>query len=167
MKLFRIVLALFFMGVCVGPIVAQGAQVAFGGLQHDSGLPIEMAADELAINQADGTAVFKGNVVIGQGEMRLSAALVLVEYAAPKDGVTGRISRLVASGGVTLVNGAEAAEAENADYFVETGIIVMTGNVLMTQGANALSAERMEIDLNTGTGVMKGRVRTILQSGGN
>lgn len=167
MRHLRFATTFLLLFLWVGQASAQGAQVAFGGLEHDSSLPIEMAADELAINQADGTAIFKGNVIIGQGEMRLSAQHVRVEYAAPQDGVTGKISRLVATGGVTLVNGPEAAEAANADYFVETGVIVMTGDVLLTQGANALSAERMEIDLNTGTGVMKGRVRTILQSGGN
>lgn len=167
MNFFKLLMTCLFLGIMANPVSAQGAQIAFGGLQHDSTLPIEMAADELAINQADGTAVFKGNVVIGQGLMRLSAAHVLVEYAAPQDGVTGKISRLLANGGVVLVNGTEAAEAESADYSVQTGTIVMTGNVLLTQGANALSAERMVVDLNTGTGIMQGRVRTILQSGGN
>lgn len=167
MKIFRSFTAILLVCLWATPVSAQGAQVAFGGLQQDISLPIEMAADELTINQENGTAVFKGNVVIGQGDMRLSAALVTVEYANSQGDATGQISRLLASGGVTLVNGAEAAEAETAEYSVETGRIVMKGNVLMTQGANALSSEQLEVDLNTGTGVMTGRVRTILQSGGN
>ncbi len=167
MKFVRAFIFSFIMCFGASSANAQGAQVAFGGLQHDSSLPIEMAADELTINQEDGTAVFKGNVVIGQGQMRLSATLVQVEYAAAQGDVSGKISRLIASGGVTLVSGAEAAEAETAIYSVETGVIIMTGNVLLTQGANALSSESLEVDLKTGTGTMKGRVRTILQSGGN
>ncbi len=144
---------------------AQGAQVAFGGLQHDSTLPIEISADRLTIDQADGTALFAGNVRIGQGALRISAARVLVEYAAGEDEPTGRISRLLATGGVTLVNGSEAAEAQEAEYLVETGIITMSGNVILTQGANALSAGGMVIDLNSGQAVLQGRVRTILQPG--
>jgi len=146
---------------------AQSAQVAFGGLQHDSSLPVEVVADQLQVNQTDGSAVFTGNVVIGQGTMRLSAAEVQVEYTSAESGAAGRISRMLASGGVVLVNGGEAAEANEATYTIDTGSIVMTGDVVMTQGQNALTANRMVIDLNTGTANMEGRVRTILQSGSN
>ena len=148
-------------------VAAQGAQVAFGGLQHDSTLPIEITADQLSIDQADGSAMFVGNVLIGQGEMRLSAGKVRVEYMAGDGQATGRISRLLASDGVTLVNGNEAAEAQEAEYSVETGKIIMKGSVILTQGANALSAERMTVDLNTGQATMEGRVKTILQPSSN
>ncbi len=146
---------------------AQGTQVPFGGLQHDTTLPVEITADQLSINQQDGTALFVGNVVVGQGEMRLSAGKVKVEYAAAGDDATGRISRLLASGGVTLVNGDEAAEAQEAIYSIDTGTIVMTGDVILTQGANALSSQRMVVDLNSGLATLEGRVKTIIQTGGN
>ncbi len=146
---------------------AQGTSIAFGGLSHDVSLPIEITADQLEINQADGTADFIGNVIIGQGEMRLSAGAVHVEYATDNGDTTGEISRLVASGGVTLVNGAEAAEAQDATYTIETGEIIMTGGVILTQGRNALSSDRMVINMTAGTGRMEGRVKTILQTGGN
>lgn len=167
MKFIIKILTICFIFLSTTLAFAQGAQVAFGGLQHDTTQPIEISADELTISQENGTAIFKGNVLIGQGEMRLSAASVNVEYAAPNGQATGKISRLVASGSVTLVNGAEAAEAEKAEYTVETGVIIMSGSVILTQGANALSSEQMVVDLNTGTAVMQGRVRTIIQSGGN
>ena len=67
-----------------------------------------------------------------------------------------------------LVSGPDAAEADRADYSIDTGVIVMTGNVLLTQGANALSSNNMTVNLTTGTAQMNGRVRTILQNdGGN
>ena len=92
-------IALIFTLLLPGLAVAQGANIAFGGLSHDTSLPVELAADELSINQADGTANFVGNVIIGQGEMRISAGAVLVEYASGDGDATGEISRLVASGG--------------------------------------------------------------------
>ena len=162
MKFIRLFPALLLAMLGLSGALAQGAQVAFGGLRHDSSLPVEITADQLRIDQQDGTAVFAGNVLVGQGEMRLSAGQVRVEYVAPDGQATGRIARLLASGGVTLVNGAEAAEAQQAEYRVEEGIIIMTGNVILTQGANALSAERMVVDLNSGQATMEGRVRTIL-----
>ena len=117
-----------------------------------------MTADALDVDQADGTAVFTGNVVVGQGVMRLSATEVLVVYKQDRSG----IERLVATGDVVLVNGPDAAEAEKADYTIDSGIIVMTGDVLLTQGQNALSGERLNVDLAAGTARMTGRVRTIL-----
>lgn len=135
------------------------AQVSFGGMQQDTSAPVEVSADNLSVNQSDGTALYTGNVVIGQGEMRLAAPRVLVVYATSAN----RIERLEATGGVTLVNGAEAAEAERADYNINDGTVVLKGNVLVTQGQNALTSDQMTVNLDTGTAQMNGRVRTVLQ----
>lgn len=148
--------------VVAQPVSAQGTSVAFGGLKHDSSLPVEITADALNVDQATGTAVFSGGVAIGQGSMRLTAGRVEVIYAP---GDSGNISLLRASEGVTLTNGGEAVEAASAEYSIENGSVVLTGNVLLTQGPNALSGDRMTIDLNTGAGRIDGRVKTILQTG--
>ncbi|WP_428928812.1 lipopolysaccharide transport periplasmic protein LptA [Marinibacterium sp. SX1] len=145
-------------GLLAQAAAAQGTNLAFGGLQADTSQPVEVTADALDVDQADGTAVFTGNVVVGQGVMRLSATEVLVVYKQDRSG----IERLVATGDVVLVNGPDAAEAEKADYTIDSGIIVMTGDVLLTQGQNALSGERLNVDLAAGTARMTGRVRTIL-----
>lgn len=148
--------------ILFGAVVAnaQGASVAFGTIAADPTLPVEVTADGLAVNQADGTAIFTGDVLIGQGEMRLSAQRVLVVYNQEEGG----IRQLVASGGVTLVSGPDAAEADDAEYTIDTGVIVMTGNVLLTQGQNALTSQNMTINLITGTANMTGRVKTILKT---
>ena len=143
--------------------LAQSNQVAFGNFEENSDLPIEVTADNLDVNQNDGTAVFTGNVMIGQGTMRLSAPEVLVVY---QDGDQSGIEQLKAKGGVTLVSGEDAAEAVNADYNLETGLINMRGNVLLIQGSNAIAAEAMIVDTRSGTAQMSGRVKTVLQQGG-
>ncbi|WP_372885575.1 lipopolysaccharide transport periplasmic protein LptA [Shimia sp.] len=142
---------------------AQGFEIAFGGLQQDTNQPVEVTADSLSLNQSDGTAVFKGNVMIVQGTMRMSAPEVLVYYNAEASG----ISRLVASGRVLLVKEQDAAESDTADYSIEKGTIEMAGDVLLTQKQNTLNAGRMVVDLGAGTAVLDGRVKTILRSGGN
>ena len=163
----RALLGLFFVG-CFGTAgLAQGANVAFGGLQHDASLPVEITADELTVDQQTGQAVFIGNVVAGQGEMRLSAARVQVQYAQSDGEATGEIDQIFATGGVTLVNGGEAAEAREAIYSIQTSEIVMTGDVILTQGANALSGEKLTVDLTSGQGRMTGRVKTIFRTGDN
>lgn len=146
-----------------GPVLAQGASVAFGGLKQDTTLPVEIGADQLRVNNADGTAVFSGNVLVGQGEMRLAAGRVEVTY-----GTDGRsIQQLKATGGVTISNLADAAEAQEALYTIDSGVVVLTGDVLLTQGDSALSGQKLTLDLKSGTGVMEGRVQTTFVPSGN
>lgn len=142
-----------------------GAQtVAFGGVKADTSAPVEVTADALSVDQSNGQARFSGNVLIGQGEMRLSAQEVTVTYAG---GGQQRIKSLNATGGVTLVSGPDAAEAQAAVYDVETGNIVLTGDAIVTQGQNVLAGDRLEVNLATGTANVSGRVRTVLQPAGN
>lgn len=160
------VLRVFLLSLCVAlPVsaAAQGTQVAFGDLRQDPNAPVEVTADTLSVSQTDGTATFTGNVMVGQGSMRMSAGKVLVIYREGGDG----IDQLQASGGVTLVSNQDAAEASKANYNIKDGTIVMTGNVLLTQGASALSAQRMTVDIDAGTAHMSGRVKTVLNSGNN
>ncbi len=143
-----------------GQVAAQGTAVPFG-TKHDATLPVEVTSDALQLDQTAGTAVFTGNVKVGQGEMRMAADRVEVFYADKTGSGNGTIERLKANGNVTLSNGAEAAKGESATYEVATGIVQMDGNVLLTQGRNALSSQSLRIDLNAGTGVLEGRVQTI------
>ena len=162
MTFLRAIACLILMGLMT-PLYAQGPQVAFGAIQQDTSAPVEVSAAELNVDQETGAAVFTGNVVIGQGEMRLSAPRVLVIYREDQAG----IERMEATGGVTLVSGPDAAESQRADYSIDTGLIVMTGDVLLTQGQSAIASERMTVDLEDGTARMQGSVKTILQTGNN
>lgn len=137
--------------------------INLGGMEVDTSAAVELTADSLSIDQASGTAVFDGNVMIVQGDLRLTAGRVEVIYGAD----TSEISRLLASEGVTFVTADDAAEAQQADYDIASGLLVMTGDVLLTQGPSAISAGQMTINVTDGTATMEGRVRTVLQQGGN
>ncbi|MEP2782519.1 MAG: lipopolysaccharide transport periplasmic protein LptA [Pseudoruegeria sp.] len=153
------------LALCVlmpGMISAQSAQVGFGGFTGDASQPVEVAADQLEVDQTDGSALFSGNVIVIQGEMKLSANTMRVEYANSADNAANGISKLFASGNVILVNGLEAAEADNAVYTIASGEIEMTGNVLLTQGQNVMSAEKLVADITNGTARLEGRVKTTL-----
>lgn len=139
---------------------AQAANLAFGNSRETSDLPVQVEADQLSVNQKDGTATFTGDVQISQGEMLLSAPKVLVVYAEDSK----KIVRLQASGGVTVANGPDAAEAQNADYDIDAGTVLLTGNVLVTQGQNVMTGDRITINLNSGTAQAGGRVRTTLET---
>ncbi len=156
------VLALWL--VLPGAVAAQGTNITLGAINADPTAPVEMTADSLTVDQSTGKAVFSGNVVIGQGAMRISAARVEVSYSD----TTRAINHLDATGGVTFVTATEAAEAEEAVYDLTTGMLVMTGNVLLTQGPSAISSQKMTVNLKEGTAQMEGGVRTVFnQNGGN
>jgi lipopolysaccharide export system protein LptA len=157
----RLLLTALFAALLSTGAMAQGASVAFGTIAQDTSLPVEVTSDDLSVDQQTGTAIFTGNVVIGQGDMRLSASRVMVVYRASAEG----IAKMEATGGVTLVSGNDAAEAERADYSIDEGTIVMSGSVLLAQGASALTADTMTIRLRDGTAQMSGNVRTRLQTG--
>ena len=61
--------------LCLTPtwVAAQGTSLDFGGLKTDTTLPVEVTADQLTVNQADGMAEFTGSVLVSQGDMRLQA----------------------------------------------------------------------------------------------
>lgn len=155
--------ALFCAALVLAAPAAAQTNINLGAVNADPNAPVEITADNLEIDQASGTAVFQGNVVLGQGNLRLSAGRVQVTY----NDASGDISRLSASGGVTFVTDTEAAEAATADYNLDDGTLVLSGDVLLTQGASAISADRMRVNLATGAAQMEGRVRTIFNQGGN
>ena len=144
-------------------VSAAAAQTGFGAAQ-DVGAPVEVTSDSLQVDQTTGLATFSGNVLIGQGGMRLSADRVTVTYAK---GNPQKISRFRAEGNVTLSSGQDAAEAQAADYDVAAGNVVLTGDVLLTQGANVLAGEKVTVNLASGTADASGRVRSVLQPGSN
>lgn len=157
-------LGLLVLTLALTTHVAEAQQkIAFGDLNQDTTQPVQVSADQLAVNNADGTAVFSGNVIVTQGEMKLAAGEVKVTYGTQQND----IESLVASGGVTVTNLGDAAEAQEAVYTIDSGVIVLSGNVLLTQGPSAMAGQKLTIDLKDGTGVMEGRVTTTFQPGGN
>jgi len=103
------------------------------------------------------------NNTLTKGEMKLAAGEVKVSYGADKKS----IETLVASGGVTVTNLGDAAEAKEALYTIGSGVIVLSGDVLLTQGPSAMAGQKLTINLKDGTGVMEGRVTTTFVPGGN
>ncbi len=156
--------------IAAGPAAAQ-EKGPFGGFKHDSSAPIEIVADALEVRQAENLAIFSGEVVAGQGTLRLTTDLLTVTYAAEESDTgtdtnssvgTGAIQHMRADGNVFLSNGTETAQGVWAEYDVASGMIRMGGNVVLTQGDNAISGESLVIDLNAGTGRIEGgRVNSV------
>lgn len=144
------------------PALAQGVGIGFGGVAHDGAQPVEVTADSLSVDQETGRATFSGNVLIIQGDLRLAAGAVEVVYAETDGGTD--IDRVLATGGVLVTRGDDAAEGQEAEYTLSDASLTLSGGVLVTQGPTAISGDEMVIDLETGSGSVTGNVRTTLQS---
>ena len=157
MRYFILIITVLFSTFFIAlPSFAQ-TNLSLGGFSSNPDGPIEMTADKLTISQSDGSAKFEGNVFISNGDLKIIAQFVTVNYLE-----TGGIKQLSASGGVTVVNQTESAEAKTADYDLISNSLVLGGGVLLTQGQSAISADSMAIDLSTGEAIIEGRVRTVL-----
>ncbi len=155
------------LAMCLPALVwAQGASIAMGTPAFDVSMPVEVSADALSVDQATGAATFEGNVLVVQGDVRMSAGTVEITYANEDNSTGNGIEALRARGGVTFVTATDAVEASEAVYSMSGGTVVLSGNVLLTQGQNAISGDKLVLNLEAGTGRMEGRVRTVI-GGGN
>ena len=152
------------VGVGAGNALAQGVA---GG--HDTGLPIEIEADQLTVEQASDRATFAGNVVVVQGDLTLRAERLTVEYALGGDSAVDQaIRRIEAEGGVTMASARETATGNRGVYDVRDGSIVITGDVTLTRDDNVIKGGKLTIDLESSVATMSagesagsGRVRAL------
>jgi lipopolysaccharide export system protein LptA len=147
---------LFAIALAAPAAALAQMDLSMGDAATDTTAPVEVTADSLTVDQDTGIAIFTGNVLVVQGDIRIGAGTVEVVY----DAEGSAIARLVASDGVTFATATEAAEAASAEYDLASGLLTLTGNVLLTQGNAAIAAERMVVNLRDGSAQLDGRVRT-------
>ena len=133
--------------------------------EHDKLLPIEIASDNLKVNQQKQLAVFTGNVEAKQGKMRLRAHELRVHYVSGSNNQNTEqaISKINASGKVFFSTENETAQGNEGVYDVEHGMIFISGSVILTQGENVIRGEYLVLDLRTGENTMKGNPSTSKQ----
>lgn len=159
-RFFRILAALAALFVAT-PAWAQTKP----SIQHDTSLPIEIAADALEVRQDQNLAIFSGNVLAQQGVIRLKAEVLEVHYR-PQQGeasVQGAISRIDAKGKVFFSAPGQTAQGDNGVYDVDKSLITMLGNVVLTRDKNVIRGNRLLLNLATGRSKVEGIVG---QSGG-
>ena len=159
MRRFFTLTGLFLLLIAPISALAQ-VNIGFGGVAYDSRQPVEITADGLTVDQTTGEAVFDGNVLVLQGDLRMAANRVRVVYST--EGTGNDVSEVIATGSVLITRGSDAAEGARAVYSVANALLTMTGSVLVTQGRTAISGDSMVVNMETGNGSVDGRVRTIL-----
>jgi len=128
-----------------------GAQ-SIAGFNSDQ--PVNYAADQIELQDRQKRVILSGDVVITQGDLRLTAQRTTVSYT---DAGSLEIQRIDATGGVVVTRGDERAQGAAAVYDFNRRVIVLSGGVALRRGGDTLNGGRLTIDLNTGIASVDGR----------
>lgn len=124
--------------------------------RHNTNAPIDFGADHIELQDRANRAVLAGNVAVKQAEMTLNAARMTVAYTGEVQNGNPQVSRLDASGGVTVRRPDQTARGQYAVYDLNRRVITMLGAVRLTQGSNTVNGGRLTINLDTGRAVIDG-----------
>ena len=151
----RRALQFFGLGFALTCTVAGGMQLQAQAIAaHNTNAPVNFAADRSELQDRQNRIVLSGSVVITQANLRLTSARTVINYS---DAGSLSIQRMMATGGVTITRGDEAASGEVAVYDFGRRIITMAGNVRLRRGSDTLSGGRLVIDLRSGISSLDGR----------
>lgn len=123
---------------------------------HNSAAPINFAADHIELQDKANRAVLSGSVAVKQAEMTLNSARMTVAYTGQVIGGNPQVSRLDASGGVTVKRPDQTARSQFAIYDLNRRVITMLGAVTLTQQGNTVNGGRLTMNLDTGRAVIDG-----------
>jgi lipopolysaccharide export system protein LptA len=165
----------------------SSAPNALQGFQQNRGQPVQIEASRLEVRDKDKMATFTGNVKVVQGDTTMRCKTLVVFYeqqnqdgqqaqaaaqtmpaAKPGPGGSSQISKLEASGGVTVVQKDQTATGDRALFDMKSNTVTLLGNVLVSQGPNVMRGEKLVVDLTTGVSRVdagKGPVRMLIQQG--
>lgn len=124
--------------------------------RHNSNAPIDFGADHIELQDKANRAVLSGNVSVRQAEMTLNAARMTVAYTGQVIDGSPQVSRLDASGGVTVTRPDQSARGQYAVYDLNRRVMTMLGGVTLNQGGNTVSGGRLTINLDSGRAVIDG-----------
>lgn len=151
-------------GLVAGLIAGAVAALAFGNVAGAQGIagfnskqPVNYAADRIELQDRQNRVVLSGNVVITQGDLRLTAGRTTVAYS---DNGALRIQRIDATGGVNVSRGSENASGSAGVYDFNRRVIVLSGGVALRRGSDTLNGGRLTMDLDSGLSSVDGRGRS-------
>ena len=137
-------------------VLVLAASAAHAQRSHNSNAPIDFNADTIELQDRANRAVLAGNVAVKQADMTLNASRLTVAYTGKVTDGSPQVSRLDASGGVTVRRPEQTARSQYAVYDINRRVITMLGAVTLTQAGNTVNGGRLTINLDTGRAVIDG-----------
>ncbi|WP_062114705.1 LptA/OstA family protein [Aureimonas sp. AU40] len=161
-------------GAALAQTQSQGFGNSFGGLQVQGDQPIAIESNQLDVDDGKSLATFSGDVSVQQGQTSMNAEKLLVHYVRKQDGAAGAkaqpaatrsnmpggsgdISKLEATGKVTIKSVDQVATADRADFDMATQVAVLSGNVVLSQGKNVATGCILRIQMETGVARLQSR----------
>lgn len=117
-------------------------------LQSDRQQPLEINADSTDGTLGDGRAELRGNVLIRQGSLLITADVAQVEK------VEGRVREIILTGSPVHLEqeieqqGRVVANANRVEYKVATGLVTLTGAADVVHPQYRVSGDVLKYDLN-------------------
>ncbi len=122
--------------------------------------PITIEAKKVVSLRKEGKVIFTGDVTAKMKDMFL--------YANEVDAFLGEggkgIAKLVAKGNVRVIQGERFGRCKEAEYFTDSGIIIMKGNPQVWYGENTVSGDVITINLaeNRATVESREKVKAVI-----
>jgi lipopolysaccharide export system protein LptA len=136
--------------------------------------PISIDADKLVYYDKERKAVYSGNVIVIQGDTKMtcSAMTVLLDHApnqgapapskeaAPQstNGQSGSadagVKHLDAAGPVTVVSKTQVATGDSGSYDKAEGKVWLIGHVTLSDGQNVTKGDKLTYDLKSGQAIV-------------
>tara|TARA_Y100000052_G_scaffold791_1_gene668 strand:+ start:8225 stop:8752 length:528 start_codon:yes stop_codon:yes gene_type:complete len=168
--------ALIVSGLIVGLSFSATAQIS------STGGPIQIEADRLDFFDNEARAVYRGNVDAIQGDARIRAKKLTINFEKKESTVeggalgsgVGDVKSLVAEGDVYYMTPGEKAKGDRGVYDYKEDRIVLTGNVTLTRGENVIVGDRLIVNVGEGRSRVESdsrrrgeRVRTVIVTSGS
>ena len=118
-------------------------------LKGDTNKPIEVEADSVEIDDGKSMSIYKGNVILTQGSIRLTAdKITVIQHENKSDQIkaVGRPARLTqkAEKGKKAIKG----RSSRMEYSVDSDILYLIGNAILIQDKDTFKSDRIAYDRN-------------------
>ena len=119
--------------------------------------PIQIVADELVSFNEEKYAEFIGNVIVTQGEFKITSDKLRIYYRGElldtekKESEEDVIKKIIATGNVTITSEQYQAQSDKAEYDTTTMIVVLSGeNAKVVSGKNSISGSVIRLNQKSG-----------------
>jgi lipopolysaccharide export system protein LptA len=130
--------------------------------------PIHIRSRDLEFRYNDKKVIYRGNVVVTQGEVTLKSDTLTVTYADQQAGkenaqattstpaVQQQIKEVVAEGNVDITSGDRRATCKRAVFTETSRTVVLTGDAVLREEGNRAAGEKVTVYIDEKRSVVEG-----------
>jgi lipopolysaccharide export system protein LptA len=131
----------------------------------DSKEPVSIEADKLVYYDKEQKAIYTGNVVVIQGDTKLTCSMMTIHMekaaagapavktadgSSPPSGESSHVSHMDCAGPVTVLSKTQTATGDSAVYDKPQNKVWLIGHVTLSDGGNVTKGDKLIYDLTSG-----------------